>query len=153
MPSWARRIDQRIPRRWSREKDYNRNRSEAITSVILNLLFLVVLYKIPDWHLDFITGRYGTVMYILIFSSLVQIAGNLVIIILNFRILTFLSKILMEIVSFIALITFYYIYPLDFSGFPGFLWIDVILPWVLILAMIISVIKVISNIWKLIFGR
>jgi len=47
----------------------------------------------------------------------------------------------------------YYVYPLDFTNYPGLNWIDVVLPWLLIIGMVVSAFKIISNIWKLIFWR
>jgi len=151
MPRWAQRVDDMAPRRWRREKQYYNRRAEFVSSLVFNLIALVVLYKIPDWHLGFITGKYGAVMYILMFSALVQVAGNLLMLFLDFRFIRYLSGIFMEAAAFVAQISLYYIYPLDFSGYGGLSWIDVVLPWILIIGMIISAVKFISNIWKLIF--
>lgn len=153
MPHWAKRVDEIGPRRWHREKQYSNRRGEFVASVVFNLIALVILYKIPDWHFGFITLKYGAVMYILIFSCLVQIGGNLLMLLLDFRFIRYLSHIFMEAASFLALITVYYIYPLDFSNFPGLHWIDIIFPWILIIGMIIAALKVVSNIWKLVFWR
>ncbi len=151
MPLWAKRIDEYGPRRWHREREYRNRRAEFVSSIVFNLIALVILYKIPDWHLGFITGKYGAVMYILIFSSMVQVGGNLLMLILDFRFIRYLSGLFMEAAAFVAQISLYYIYPLDFSGYGGLNWIDVVLPWILIIGMIISAVKFVSNIWKLIF--
>ncbi len=153
MPHWARRIDEMGPRRWHRQKEYRSQRAEYISSIVFNLIALVVLYKLPDWHLGFITERYGAVMYILIFSCLVQIGGNLLMLLFAFRPVKYIARTFMEAASFLAQITFYYLYPLDFSNTAGLGWIDIVLPWILIIGMVISAIKVLSNIWKLIFWR
>jgi len=151
MPHWAKRIDEIGPRRCHREKQFRNRRAEFISSVVFNLIALVIIYKIPDWHFGFITAKYGAVMYILIFSCLVQIGGNLLMLLLDFRLIRYISGIIMEAASFLAQITLYYIYPLDFSNYPGLRWIDVVFPWLLIIGMIISAVKILSYIWKLIF--
>ncbi|MEI7491472.1 MAG: hypothetical protein WCK92_08745 [Bacteroidota bacterium] len=153
MPHWARRIDEMGPRRWQRQKEYRSQRAEFISAIVFTLIALVVLYKLPDWHLKFVTEKYGAVMFILIFSCLVQIGGNLLMLLFAFRPVAYLARIFMEAASFLAQITFYYLYPLDFSNTPGLGWIDIVLPWILIIGMVISAIKVLSNIWKLIFWR
>ncbi|MCX6280399.1 MAG: hypothetical protein NTU51_00365 [Bacteroidetes bacterium] len=153
MPHWARRLDELGPSRWHRQKEYRSQRAEFISSIVFNLIALVVLYKLPDWHPGFLTEKYGVVMYILMFSCLVQVGGNLLILFLEFRFLTYLSRIFMEAASFLAQITLYYIYPLDFSNYPGLGWIDMVFPWILIIGMVISAIKVLSNMWKLVFWR
>ena len=151
MPGWAKHIDDMGPRRWHREKEYRNRRAEFVSSIVFNLIALVILYMIPDWHLGFITGKYGAVMYILIFSSMVQVGGNLLMLFLDLRFIRYLSGIIMEAAAFIAQISMYYVYPFDFSNYGGLSWIDVVLPWILIIGMIISAVKIISNIWKLIF--
>jgi len=153
MPHWAKRIDKFGPRSWRSEKEYRSHTAELITSIVFNLIALFVFYKLPDWHLGFITGKYDAVMYILIFSCLVQIGGNLLTLLLNFRPVRFLAGICMEAASFLAQITLYYIYPLDFSNYPGLGWLDFVFQWILIIGMVISAIKILSNIWKLIFLR
>jgi hypothetical protein len=153
MPEWARRVDEFGPRRWHREKQYRNRHAEYVTAIVFNLIALFIIYKIPDWHLGFINEKYGAVMYILIFSSLVQIAGNLLILFLDFRIILYLSKIFMEAAAFLAQITIYFVYPLDFTNYPGLSWIDVVFPWLLIFGMAVSALKILSNIWKLIFWR
>ena len=151
MPHWAKRIDEIGPRRWHREKEFRNRRSEFVSSIVMNLIALVILYKIPDWHLGFITSKYGAVMYILILCTIVQIGGNLLMMLLDFRVLRHLLGIFMEAASFLVQITLYYFYPLDFSNYPGFGWINVVFPWILIIGMIISAVKVLSYTWKLIF--
>ena len=153
MPHWAKRIDEFGPRRWHREKQLRNRRADFVSSLVFNLIALVIFYKIPDWHLGFITAKYGAVMYILIFCCLVQIGGNLLRLILDIPSIRYFSGIFMEAASFLAQITLYYIYPLDFSNYPGLSWIDVVLPILLIIGMVIAVIKGLSDIWKLIFWR
>jgi len=153
MPHWARRVDDFGPRRWHSDKKFRNHRPEYITSIIFNLIAIFILYKIPDWHFGFINEKYGVILYILIFSSLVQIGGNLLMLLLAFPTIRYLSGIFMEAASFIAMICFYYIYPLDFTNYPGLSWLDFILPWLLIIGMIVTALKVLSNIWKLIFWR
>lgn len=153
MPGWARRIDDIGPRRWQRKREYRNRNAEYISSAVFNLVALFIVYKIPDWHLGFINEKYGAVMYVLIFSILAQIAGNLLMVFLNFRIIVYLARIFMEAAAFLAQITIYYVYPLDFTNYPGLTWIDVVLPWLLIIGMVVSAVRVFSNIWKLIFWR
>lgn len=153
MPEWARRIDAAGPRRWHRDRDYRNLRSEFVSSAVFNLIALFVLYKIPDWHLDFINGKYPAIYPILMFSCVVQIVGNLIRLLLFSRATSYFTGIFMEAASFLAMICFYYLYPLDFSNSHGLSWIDIVLPWFLIIGMIVSALKVLSNAWKLIFWR
>jgi hypothetical protein len=52
-----------------------------------------------------------------------------------------------------AMIILFYIYPFDFSGIPDWLFLDWLIPWMLIIGMIVSALKMFGNIWKLIFWR
>lgn len=153
VPHWARRIDDYGRKRWHKEKPAKNRRGEYITAIIWNLVWLFIVNKIPDWHLRFINEHYPTVLYALNMNIIVQIGGNAVMLILDFRFVRYLSKILMEAANFLCLIIIYYIYPLDFSGTGGWFWLDTVIPILLIIGMVVSALKVFSNTWKLIFWK
>lgn len=152
-PAWAHRADDWGRRRWHREKPIKNRRGEYIGSIIWNLIWLFIVNKIPDWHLHFINEHYLTVLYALNMNIIIQIGGNVLMLILDFRFVRHLSRILMEGANFLLLIIFYYVYPLDFSGISGWSWLDIVIPILLVIGMIVSALKVISNTWKLLFWR
>jgi hypothetical protein len=61
--------------------------------------------------------------------------------------------IITESASFVTQMVLFYIYPFDFTHFHGLSWIDWFLPIALIIGMVVSAVKVFSNLWKLIFWR
>ncbi len=153
MPPWAKKVDDFGQRHCHKEKSFRKYRAEAIWAILLNLVFLYIVNKIPDWNWKFIPESYGAVLWILNMNIFFQIGGNLLIVLFDFHWIRYLSKIIMEAVGFVTTLVLYYIYPFDFSGCHGFSWIDLILPVLFIISMIVSAIKVVANIWKLLFWR
>ena len=153
MPHWARRVDDYGRKRWHKEKPVKNRRGEYITAIIWSLVWLFIVNKIPDWHLRFINEHYLTVLYALNMNIIIQIGANAVMLILDFRFVRYLSKILMETANFLCLIIIYYIYPFDFTGISGLSWLDTVIPILLVIGMVVSALKVISNTWKLIFWK
>ena len=130
-----------------------KRRAEDISSIVLNIIAIIILYKLPDWNPGWLTAKYNTVMYVLVLNCVLQVAGNIFTFILDYRAIRCIAGMIMEAGSFVAQISLYFIYPLDFSNYPGWTWIDTVFPWLLIIGMIVSAVKAISYLWKLIVGR
>jgi len=135
--------------RWSVEKPEKNRKGEYIGSIIWNLIALFVVNKLPDWHVRFINDHYQVVLYMLNICIVTQIIGNILMLVFDTRMVRYLSQIVMEIATFLTLILLYYVNPFDFSTYHGLHWLTVILPILFIIGMIFSVLKVLSNIWKL----
>jgi hypothetical protein len=153
MPAWAQKIDDHGKRWWNKEKPVKIRRSEYITSIIFNLIWLYIINKVPDWNLKFINDHYMSVLWAMNMNVYVQVGGNLVMLVFGFRFIRYLAGILLESANFLVLIILYYIYPFDFSHVAGWTFMDQIIPWLLIIGMIVSALKVIGNTWNLIFHR
>ena len=153
MPPWARKVDSYSWRQRHKVKSFSTRRGEYLVGIIANLFFLWVVNKIPGWHLDFIRDNYGAVLWILNVNLLVQIGGNSLMFLFDYAAVRHLSHMLMEASGFISLIVLYYIYPFDFRNVHGLAWFDWFLPIVFIIGMVVSALKVISNLWKLIFWQ
>jgi hypothetical protein len=153
MPGWAKNIDDYGKRRWNKDKSRRNRRAEYITALIWNLIWLFVVNKVQDWHLQFINDHYPAVLWALNMNIFVQIGGNVLMFLLDISFVRYLSRILLETANFFVLIILYYIYPFDFSGIPGWSFLDWLIPWMMIIGMIVSALKVLGNTWKLIFWR
>ena len=153
MPNWAKNIDDRGKRWWNKEKPVRNRRGEYIASLIFNLIWLFIVNKIPDWNLEFINDHYPAVLWALNMNIFIQIGGNIVMLIFDVRIVRYLSRAVLEAANFLVMIILYYIFPFDFSGVPGWSFLDWLIPWLLIIGMVVSAFKVLGNIWKLIFWR
>lgn len=153
MPHWAQRIDDYGKRRWHKDKPERNRNGEYIANIIFNLIFLWIVNKIPDWHLGFIRDNYNVVLWILNVNIFIQIAGNGLMLVAGLPVIRYLSRIIMESASFVTQMVLFYIYPFDFTNFHGLFWLDWFLPIALIIGMVVSALKVISNFWKLIFWR
>ena len=153
MPGWAKNIDDYGKRRWNKDKSLRNRRAEYITALIWNLVWLFVVNKIPDWHLQFINDHYPAVLWALNMNIFIQIGGNILMLVFDIRFIRYLSRIILETANFFLLIILYYIYPLDFSSTAGLHFLDWLIPWLMIIGMIVSALKVFGNTWKLIFWR
>ena len=153
MPPWVQKGDSFCRSRWHKEKPFSIRRGEYIGSIIVNLFFLWVLYKIPHWHLDFIRDNVGAVLWVLNVNILVQIGGNILMFLIDFAYIRYLAGIVMDAAGFITLIVLYFIFPFDFRNVHGLSWLDWFLPIAFIIGMIVSAFRVIANIWKLLFWR
>ena len=83
----------------------------------------------------------------------VQIGGNIIMLIFDIRFVRYLSRVVLETANFLVLILLYYIYPFDFSNVSGWTFLDSLIPWLLIIGMVVSALKVLGNIWNLVFRR
>ena len=135
--------------RWSTEKPEKNRKGDYIGTIIWNLVALFLVNKLPDWHVKFINNHYLVILYMLNIFILTQIIGNLLMLVLDVRLIRYLSRIGIEIASFITLILLYYVYPFDFSSFHNLHWLDHLLPIFFIIGMVFSVLRVFSTIWKL----
>lgn len=151
MPHWAKRIDEKGVRRWHKEKSLTARRGEYVWAIIWNFIFLWIIHKLPDWNLTFITESFGAVVWVITMNIYVQIGGNLMMLLFDHRIIRYLARIVTESASFVTLLALYFIFPFDFTNFYGLHWLNWLLPILFIISMVVSALKVISNIWKLIF--
>ena len=153
MPQWAQRIDSYGRNHWHREKKIKSHRGEYIGAIISNLIFLWIFNNVQEWHLGFIKDSFSVVLWILNVNCLIQIAGNILILMLEFPVIRYLARIITESAGFVTQMVIFYIFPFEFTNFHGLFWLDWFIPVALIIGMVISAIKVLSNLWKLIFWR
>lgn len=134
-----------------RHNSARRRQGEYIANIIGNLIFLWVLYMVPQWDPGFLKDGYLFVLMLLKINVFIQIGGNVVLIALaEVRPARHFIRILMEMAGLAMLCILYYVYPFDFSNYPGLLWLDRILPLIFIIAMVVSTIQIIVYIFKFI---
>ena len=153
VPHWAKRVDEYGKKRWKKEKPIRNRRGEYIGSIIWNLIWLYVANHLMEWDVKFINQHFSAVLWALNMNIVIQIGGNVVMFLFDIRLIRYLVKIVLEAANFLTLIIFYYIYPFNFAAYPGWRFIDWLLPLMFIIGMVVSALKVISNLWKLIFWR
>lgn len=153
MPRWAHRIDTYGRNHWHREKAMKSRNGEYIGAILFNLFFLWIVNNITEWHLGFIRDNFMVVLWVLNVNIFVQIAGNVLMLLSGLPAIRYLSHIIIESASFVTTMVLFYIYPFDFTHFHGLFWIDWFLPIAFIISMVVSALKVFSNLWKLIFWR
>jgi hypothetical protein len=153
MPSWAQKVDSCGRKCWPKGKAVQSRRGEYIGAIIFNLFFLWIVNNIPEWRLGFIKDNFMVVQWILYVNILIQIAGNVLMLLSGLQVIRYFALVITESAGFVTQMALFYIYPFDFSHFHGLFWLDWFLPVALIIGMVVSALKIISNIWKLIFWR
>lgn len=81
----------------------------------------------------------------------VQIAANIVLLVLFILPLRYLVKLIAEAAGLAALMVLYYLYPFDFSNYHNMGWLDKVLPILFIIAMVISAIKIVTYAIKIFY--
>lgn len=152
-PSWVRRLEEKS-NRYSGKYEYRvRNRKgEFIANIVVNVIFYYIVNHLQEWNVGFLRDNFSMVLWMINLNIFVQIGGNaLMLLTEGQRTVRYLSRAVMEAASFIVQLMLFYIYPFDFSHAGSFAWIDTVLPILLIIGMVVSAIKVLSNLWKLFF--
>jgi hypothetical protein len=153
MPPWAQRVDSYGRKHWHKDKSVKSRNGEYIANIIFNLIFLWIVNHLYEWNLGFIKDNFMVVLWILQVNIYIQIAGNVLMLVSGLQTIRYISLIVLESASFLTTMVLFYIYPFDFTNFHGLFWIDWFLPIAFIIGMVVSALKVFSNLWKLIFWR
>jgi hypothetical protein len=130
----------------NKEKSY---RSEYITAIIFNLIFLYIVNNLLNWHIYFITNAFNEVLWIINLSIIVSIIGNALLLVYSPEMLRHVVKIILNIIAFIAVYIVWMVFPFNFYN-SFYNWGFNIL---LILAMIGIVIATIVEIYLLVTGK
>ncbi len=131
-------------------KPRKRHRGEAIWAIIWNIFFLWIVNKVPDWNLAFINERYDTILWILNFNIIIQIAGYAMIMFFDYRWSWHLVRTILDAASLVTLLVLYFIYPFDFSTIDVWSWLDIVIPIVFIIGMIASGLGMVFHLVKFI---
>ena len=153
MPHWARRADDYGKQRWHKEKPLRNRRGEYIGAIVWNLVWFYIVNHLTEWDVKCITPHFSAVLWALNMNILIQIGGNILMFIFDVRFVRYLSRIILEAANFLTLMILYFIYPFDFSVYPGWRFLDWLIPLMFIIGMVVSALKVLSNLWKLVFWR
>lgn len=119
-------------------------KAEHIANIIFNLIFLWILSRVPYWDIPFLGDDYMVVLLVMKINCWVQIAANIVLLVLFILPLRYLVKLIAEAAGLAALMVLYYLYPFDFSNYHNMGWLDKVLPILFIIAMVISAIKIVT---------
>ena len=130
----------------NREKE---QRGEYIGAIVVNLIFWYIVNNLLNWHIYFVTNAFNSVLWIINLSILVSIIGNGLLLVycpVRFR---HLVKIIINIISFIAMYIVWKVFPFNFYN-SFYNWgFDILL----ILGLIGIVIATIVEFYLLVIGK
>jgi hypothetical protein len=122
---------------------------EYVAAIIFNFIFLYIVNNLLNWHVYFITSALIEVLWIINLSIGVAIIGNFLMLIYRPDWFRNVTKIVLNIVAFVAVYMVYIVFPFNFS--------NSFLNWglaaLLVLAMIGIIIAIIVEIYLLVTGK
>jgi hypothetical protein len=122
---------------------------EYIGAIIFSFIFLYIVNNLLNWHVYFITSAFNDVLWIINLSIAVNIIGNFLMLIYRPEWFRHLTKIVLNIVAWVAVYLVYIVFPFNFSNsFLNWGW-----SVLLILAMIGIIIATIVEIYLLVTGK
>lgn len=130
-----------------------RRKGEHIGNIIANIIGIWILSMVPGWELDFLAPNYMVVLTVMQINCIVQIAGSAILLLTQPRPVMNIIKIIMEAAGLVVLVLLYYLYPFTFSNFHNLWWLDRILPILFVIAMVVSLIKIINFTFRLVVGN
>jgi len=128
------------------EKSY---KSEYIIAIIFNLIFLYIVNNLLNWHIYFINNAFNEVLWFIKFLIVSSIIGNALLLLYNPVRFRHVVKIIINIISFIAVYIVWKVFPFNFYN-SFYNWGFNIL---LILVMIGIAIATIVEIYLLVTGK
>ena len=124
-----------------------RRMTDYIFAVIFNIAFLVVMNKVPDWNIVFITDSFPDVLWALNTSIAVSLAGNLILIFFHPRFLHHLLTAVFSVFGILATSVLLSVFPFEFAELVGE-WLNILVRIVLIVGIVGSAIGVVVNVVK-----
>jgi hypothetical protein len=121
--------------------------SNYIPSIIFNIILLIVLNKIPDWNIAFITASYPDILRAVNTSLIVHIVGNLILIFIHPLVIHHLANAVFSIFSLIAAWVILSVFPFDFSEIVGN-WLNTVIRICLIVGVVGSAISIVVHVVK-----
>jgi hypothetical protein len=124
-------------------------KSEYIVAIIVNLIGFYIFNNLLNWHIYFVTNAFNEVLWIINLSITVAIIGNVLLLLYSPERLRHGVKIIINIISFIAVYIVWKVFPFNFYN-SFYNWLFGIL---LILALIGIAIAIIVEFYLLVTGN
>ena len=132
-----------------------RRMTDYIFSVIFNIAFLVVVNKVPDWNIGFITAAFPDVLWAVNTSVAVSIAGNLILVFFHPRFLHHLFNAVFAVFGILACSVILSVFPFDFSELVGD-WLNILIRIALIVGIVgraiptvVTIVKAVGDIFRI----
>lgn len=120
---------------------------DYIAAVVFDIIFLVVMNKIPDWNIPFITDSFPDVLWAINTSLAVSLGGNLILIFFHPRFLHHLFNAVFSIFGILATSVLLSVFPFEFADLVGE-WLNILVRIVLIIGIVGSAIATVVNLVK-----
>jgi hypothetical protein len=121
--------------------------ADYIAAVIFNIIFLVIVNKVPDWNIAFIKDSFPDILWAVNTSVAVSIAGNFILIFLHPRFLHHIFNAVFAVFGILATSVILSVFPFQFEDLVGE-WLNILVRIVLIIGIVGSAVAVVVNVVK-----
>jgi hypothetical protein len=122
---------------------------DYVFSMLVNIILLIIFYKLPDWHLKFLKDSAIAAILLFVLNFFAQILGNTILLIYDRIIFRNIILIFLAVISIMPMYALYLTYPFDFSAVSAPSWTDLMVKIFIILSMMGVVITIIVEIVKI----
>ena len=121
--------------------------SNYIPSVICNIVLIIVVNKIPDWNIVFITESYPDILRAVNMTLIVHLVGNFILIFIHPLFTHHLANAVFSVFSLIAAWVIFSVFPFDFSEIVGS-WLDTVIRVCMIIGIVGSAVSIVVHLVK-----
>ena len=121
--------------------------SNYIPAIIFNIILIIVLNKIPDWNIVFITESFPDILWAVNMSLAVHIVGNFILIFIHPLFIHHLANAAFSVFSLIATFIIFTVFPFDFSEIVGD-WLNILIRLCLIIGIVGAAISIVVHVVK-----
>jgi hypothetical protein len=89
---------------------------EYLFTIIFNLILLYIFNNLLNWHVYFITTALNEILWIINLAIIITIIGNFLLLLYHPEWLRHLTKMILNIFSFIAVYYLYKVFPFNFHN-------------------------------------
>lgn len=123
--------EQKIEDNKSSEKPKKRKKkgfkySDAISGIISSALWLFIANSLEKWGFPILTDDWGQVLHVVNITATVTLIAWAVLFILHPRLIFFIGKTLIDVMSIWSMWVTLSVFPFDFMVWQGWEWLDVI---------------------------
>jgi len=141
--------DAEIERGRRRQKSRPNTIGNYIAAVVFNVIFLVILNKVPDWNISFLKSSYSDLLPVINVSLGVQLAGNFLLIFFHPLYLHHLGQAVFSGLSALVIWRIYQVFPFDLDQVLRSLsWFDTLLKVLIMVVFVATVIGGSINFYK-----
>jgi hypothetical protein len=151
-PSWVKNLENWGKKEGKKPEKKGKPISEFVFDIVANLIIFYIVNNLLTWNVPYLTSEWTAVLWILNISIIYNLAVDIVMLLFYKGWLRAALKLIGNVISILVMLTFWFIYPLDFSSLSFGNTLDLIVRILIILGIVGTAIGAIVEFFK-IFSR